>query len=169
MLVVTDDGFANHDDRGSPQNIHRMFGFSCPSTTTCFAAGSLLPSNADAVVSTKNGGVKWKTHDLPSGVKTKLGGVACPSTQICYVAAQSVHYIMATTNGGSSWKDQKLPESAFDLQGIACPTTSTCIVSGAGAVVTTNSGSNWKASKFPGGWRPYWRRCMSHAHSLRPR
>ena len=131
--------------------MHRFFGISCASLTSCVAVGGNSSEDVTAV-STTDAGVKWKMHVLPAGTKANEGGISCPSTTNCYEANDYVSAVAVSTNGGKTWTDHAVPSSIDLIRGISCPSTTTCFVAGGGGIAaTTNGGKKWVAKTLPSG------------------
>ncbi len=91
----------------------------------------------------------------------RTGGLACPSTSVCYLLGDDDSgngYVLATTDSGGAWNALTLPPGTSGLNGIACPppSTSTCYVTGsqnsnAFIIASTNSGATWSNVSVPSG------------------
>jgi len=121
--------------------IRSFAGISCPSATTCYAAG------IDGTFVTTNSGTTWTALTLqPSG-----GGsysIACPSTMTCYTSDGR------TMDGGKTWSAYSTEASPSGS--IACPSTTTCYRVGSyGILVTTDSGTSWQLGAMASGTEGY--------------
>ena len=98
---------------------------SCPSATTCYAAGtaSLAVGAAPAIAVSHDGGATWGRTAVPDIVMA-LTGLDCPSETAC--RAVGTNTVLRTSDGGAHWDSvTTAPGIAPD---IACPTTQVCLV-----------------------------------------
>lgn len=132
--------------------IPNTIAITCPSTSTCYAAGDNGSQHGD-ILGTINAGGTWTTQTVPAGTGG-INFISCPSTTDCYAVGyvSSVDgEILTTTNAGSTWTAQALPAGAADLYGIACPSINVCYAvglssAGYGEILgTTDGGSTWTA------------------------
>ncbi len=147
---VSTNGGATWSPSTLPASVSYLYAVSCPSQTTCFAAG--ISGGNGAVLASSNGGSSWVAQSLPGGV-TALYSVACPSQTTCFAAGTGAGgaALVATTNGGSNWSQQSLPAGVSGLSSVACISVSTCFAAGkasgaAAFISTTNGGSTWTAA-----------------------
>jgi len=124
-----------------PSQIRSFAGISCPSATTCYAAG------IDGTFVTTDSGRLWTVlTPQPSGVGSY--SIACPSAKTCYTGNG------LTTDGGKTWS--AFSTGASPSGSIACPSTTTCYRVGSyGIVVTTDSGTTWRLGAMPSGSEGY--------------
>jgi len=128
-----------------------LYGVSCPTVSTCFAAGS--EGSSGVVLKTADGGHKWARLHLPHGTGI-LRSISCPSTTRC-TAVGSVGannaFAVFTASGGRSWSRGTMPQRVPGLIGVSCPTSSACFAVGsvyfqAFILATTDGGKRWRES-----------------------
>jgi len=148
----------------------------CPSTTTCYAAGPTVGSenasgtgpDQSVVEITHAGGVTWEQSLLP-GAGIDIYDITCPSVTTCMLVggAQGTakqESMFTTTNGGRSWNTVPMPGRAESAQLLSCGTPSECVSlesepgpGGQGlryvSNVTTDGGITWSSSDLPGTFR----------------
>ena len=124
----------------------QLWGVSCPTTHTCFAAGG-----SGTILQTSNGGKTWAPQT--SGTSQTLYGVSCASASHCVIVGSS-GTILTTTNGGSTWVPRT---SALTRQvyGVSCHDTKHCVIVGnnyqpgskalVGIAHTSNGGKTWSS------------------------
>ncbi len=152
-LLKTSDGVSGWVAESLPGGLQTVDGIACPSTTTCFLAGSQTTS-VPVVVATTDGGSTWSVGSLPWDTgPSNFAGIACPSTDTCFAVGSSggdlktptSGIVEATTNGGTTWNAQALPAGVSVLAAIACPSTTTCLTVGQGGVdITSDGGATWR-------------------------
>jgi photosystem II stability/assembly factor-like uncharacterized protein len=130
-----------------------MFGVSCPTVSTCFAAGT--DGSSGAVIKTTDGGRKWVRLRLPRGTGF-LNSISCPSAARCTAVGSDRTYhtrafAVSTANGGRAWSRGLMPRRIPGLTGVSCPTASRCFAVGsvyfqAFILVTTDGGKRWRES-----------------------
>jgi photosystem II stability/assembly factor-like uncharacterized protein len=137
-----------------------MYGLSCPSASTCFAAGSQGASGA--VITTTDGGRQWARLRLPRGTGV-LNAIWCPSAARCTaVGADGADHVNAsafavsTSSGGRAWTRGILPQHVPALIAVSCPPSPTCYATGNSQLrryilVTTDGGRKWRANLRPEG------------------
>ena len=150
-VLGTTDGGATWTPQALPAGVPLLSSITCPSTTTCLAAGTSVDSatTTSAVVGTTDGGTTWVNLPLPTGA-TSLSTVDCGSPSTCVVlgATSSGAGAWATTDGGQQWTTATVPSGVTSLAGVSCPTSTTCVAvgatgSGPTVVTTTDSGASW--------------------------
>jgi photosystem II stability/assembly factor-like uncharacterized protein len=132
------------DDGGSTWHLESLpgalllAGISCPSLTSCFAAGAVDANGVaghDAIVATVDGGAHWVAQAVPTPPGAQgLSTISCPSPRQCWAVGDLV--ALVTANGGRTWRDQPL---AGVLQAIDCPTKQMCVVTSVGSGTTSTS------------------------------
>jgi photosystem II stability/assembly factor-like uncharacterized protein len=132
------------DDGGSTWHLESLpgalllAGISCPSLTSCFAAGAVDANGVaghDAIVATVDGGAHWAAQAVPTPPGAQgLSTISCPSPRQCWAVGDLV--ALVTANGGRTWRDQPL---AGVLQAIDCPTKQMCVVTSVGSGTTSTS------------------------------
>ena len=128
----------SHGVRASSGANGGLFAISCPTSSTCFAAG-----NFRTIVTTTNGGTGWALKTgLPSNT---LYGVSCPSTTTCFTVGAGGE-VGSTSNGGTTWSTQT-SGTTQPLESISCSSTTTCVAVGFNGTVilTTTGGATWLA------------------------
>ena len=144
-----------------PAHLGHIYGFSCPSSLECFAAGRRDTSIGGAILATTNSGASWSEESLPQGTG-QLSGISCPSTSVCFASGAQTSgtgLILATTNSGASWSAVQLASLSADaLVSIACPTIYNCVAGGmagsggdAAIIYTSDAGSKWSSASIPSG------------------
>ncbi len=151
------------------QGLTQRFFLTCPSATTCYAAG---PSGLEA---TRDAGRTWAVvAGAPTPLSTATSPVTCVSVSVstCAVLSWSSSsggpLFMETADGGKTWVTRPAPRwlssvyptgtSSFGRVSLSCSTAATCSVvatnsSGTlfGGFVTSDSGRTWSASSLPAG------------------
>lgn len=163
-------------------------GFSCPSTTTCYAVNfeNPGPNGASEVVVTTDGGETWSPSALPVAL-TGPGPAAlsCVDASTCAllgVTSAGSPIFLETTNGGATWQQEAGPTGMGASVGtrLVCTSSSTCVgVTGGGGPVTATSslvtanalspfafatsdaGATWTTSSLPSGFVPGDLQCSS--------
>lgn len=120
---------------------------SCPTTTTCLAAGSGR-REAPVLWRTTDGARTWTSLRLPAGLVT-ANGVACTGPTSCVVLSdpyRAAPQAFTTSDLGASWQAHPLPtdpDDATDYYGFDCA-ASLCVAAGAlygeGALATSDDG-----------------------------
>jgi photosystem II stability/assembly factor-like uncharacterized protein len=128
-----------------------MNGISCPTVSTCFAAGS--QGGSVAVIKTTDGGLKWAHLRLPRGTGF-LTSISCASAVRCTavgaVGAYDAHpFAVSTATGGRGWTRGIMPRQISGLITVSCPSSSTCFAVGSSQgqpviLITTNGGKRWR-------------------------
>jgi photosystem II stability/assembly factor-like uncharacterized protein len=123
---------------------------SCPTVSTCFAAGSQGASAA--VIKTTDGGHEWAHLRLPRWTGF-LTSISCPSTLRCTAvgaggAYDAYPFAVSTVTGGRAWTHGIMPRQTPPLSTVSCPTSSTCFAVGNSQgpviLVTTDGGKRWR-------------------------
>jgi len=122
------------------------YAISCPSATTCFAAGdnALSGPRSAMVIRTTDGGTSWSNMTLPASfaaVRYVVDGafISCPTTSACYATfpiSSSGAFVVQTSDGGVTWSgaDLAIPPAVPSelnvsaVSDISCPTASTCLI-----------------------------------------
>jgi photosystem II stability/assembly factor-like uncharacterized protein len=125
-----------------------VYGIDCPTTTVCFAVGS-MPHSTAVIVYTTNGWATWAV--IPSAGPQYLGSVSCPNIHTC-VATGYAGMTMRTTDG-VNWSVSTAPTVATQQLGpIDCPSATACFaVAGYPNQVfaTTDGGVTWLPQSLP--------------------
>ncbi len=138
---------------------------SCPTTSTCFAAGSnavsgpalyTMGSGSSGPASTGSSGSESSTWTnssdaLPSDAPP-LSGISCASATYCEAVGynSSTSAVAALGWNGSSWSQQSLPSGTPQLNAISCASAGFCEAVGNNAALTFN-GLAWSAQDLPSG------------------
>jgi photosystem II stability/assembly factor-like uncharacterized protein len=130
-----------------------LLSVSCPTATTCYAAGyagvSIAPSGGypgGAVYVTTDSGAHWALY--AQYTSTPLWGISCPDASHCMtVGPQGLAFF---TTGNSIWSGQRVAGLPF-LLSVNCPSVTTCVAVGVGGTIirTTDFGANWTAAASP--------------------
>jgi large repetitive protein len=123
---------------------------SCPTAEECVAAGS-----GGGMLVTTDAGSDWSPVALPSGVSV-VGGVACPTDDVCYAPAVDqqqtmIGAVIESSDGGNSWSVEPMPTSTDRPSQVSCVTATECIAVGdvSDPVVATTDGLTWTAQTLP--------------------
>jgi hypothetical protein len=136
ILISHDGGHSWHQPRTpGVGGIPTFVAVACHGERTCVAVGlDIGAPNSMLVVRTDNGGITWKSQAAMLYPKVTfetwicgLAGVACPTVQVCFVAAGD-GTILRTATAGRSWS--VVAQTNRKITGIACPTVSMCVVVG---------------------------------------
>ncbi len=140
-----------------PAMSESLASISCPTITTCFAAGFSFPSAA--IEMTTNGGVTWTPQSVPSS-EFSIDSISCFNTTDCVAVGGTqlnVAQPIYTTNGGSTWNLGTYP-SNVELGSVSCTSATYCVGvgsmsnTGAGvAAITSNGGQSWLLGSVPSG------------------
>ncbi len=109
----------------------------CPSTTTCYTAGT------PELLATDDTGFIWNAQDIPNRTKPVLTGVTCASTTSCVAVGQDFNCqdegddpcpsgtlaVLVTRNGGNLWSGYAIPTDD-NLNAVACPVDESCFAVG---------------------------------------
>ena len=163
-------------------------GFSCPSTTTCYAVNfeNPGPNGSSEVVVTTDGGDTWSPSTLPVTL-TGPGPAAlsCSDATTCAllgVNSAGSPIFLETTDTGATWQQEAGPSGLGASVGtrLVCSSATTCLgVTGGGgpttatsslvtanaqspfAFTTHNAGVTWTTSSLPSGFVPGDLQCSS--------
>lgn len=136
------------------KSLNGMSGYeylSCPTTTTCVAAGS-LGDGRTASESTHDGGLIWSHLAAAGAFQSFSYGLSCVKATCMmdgYDEVSVTGWLERSTNGGSSWTHETEPTyGAFNFfHAISCATATTCVAGvgwGLGAFArTTDGGAHW--------------------------
>ena len=115
-------------------NGNSLFAISCPTASTCFAAGQ-----DGSVHTTANAGVSWSEQAVTTSL---IDGLSCASASACVGVGNSG--VVIRTTDGANWTSQYVAGLQF-LAAVSCPTTSLCVAVGSlGAIrVTADGGATW--------------------------
>jgi photosystem II stability/assembly factor-like uncharacterized protein len=120
---------AKHDD---------LQAVACATKSFCVAVGQDPVSLDSVIITTSDGGTKWKARRAPKR-SAGLTAVACPTTRNCWAvgtdeASPLKAYIDATTDGGKHWSIQKSygdkATGGTLLGSVACTTAKRCVAGG---------------------------------------
>lgn len=163
-------------------------GFSCPSTTTCYAVNfeNPGPSGTSEVVVTTNGGQTWSPSTLPVTLTgpgpAALSCVDATTCALLGVNSAGGPIFLETTDTGMSWQQEAGPTGMGASIGtrLVCTSASTCVgVTGGGgpatatsslvtanalspfAFTTSDAGATWTTSSLPSGFVPGDLQCSS--------
>jgi photosystem II stability/assembly factor-like uncharacterized protein len=138
----------------------------CPSASRCVAVGAIdeIPLSSGiapgAAAVSLDGGLHWVRARIPGSLVDFLGGLACPTTKVCYATAVGLPsgdrgFFLESTDGGLSWNARLAwPEPELYRAGaLSCPEVGHCWATGGryGIVVTTNGGHSWMIQHEPMG------------------
>jgi len=100
---------------------------------------TLTCSGVENFISTGEGWV-W-THPIPQG--NFVGGIACPTTTVCYLSGTS-GLILVTADNGASYTAQ-YTGAVNDINDVTCPNPSVCYAIGDNGTVikSDDAGSSW--------------------------
>jgi photosystem II stability/assembly factor-like uncharacterized protein/lysophospholipase L1-like esterase len=117
----------------------------CPSTTVCYAPGSIDNQTVPVVLATKDGGKTWIVQSLPGGLGPWIGAgssITCPSTSVCYEGDPVAPLMLSTTDGGATWAAVSLPSTGAAVTP-TCASTVLCYAIDGNGVVKTTDGTTW--------------------------
>jgi hypothetical protein len=137
---------------------------SCPSTTACFAVGSLtLDSGRASVLAERWNGTSWVVESLPNPTgytNPKLSGVSCPSIHACMAVGSSTNpsgqtVPLAERWNGTNWVIQSPAplDSGDNLTAVSCTSPMACTAVGYGrpqGVAERWNGRTWTLQSTPG-------------------
>lgn len=142
---------------------------SCASATRCAAlaepeiSSPAMPTvNRGIALASRNGGRSWSRAFVSGPAVQFLGGLACPSAQVCYAIAANLGrfprgFLLVSSDGGARWSTRRQgPAGGLD-GALACPTVTRCLATGGrGLVLTNDGGRKWVAEREPigGGGMP---------------
>jgi hypothetical protein len=135
-----------YEEAGSADASSEITALSCPTASTCYAAGSLsddLGSFA-TTAATADAGAIWNQVFAESGAI--FAGLACPSASTCYVSGSSptgLPTVVETSDGFVAASDESIP-TVPALGGLACTQVYSCFAAatnsdGTSAAVVTNA------------------------------
>jgi hypothetical protein len=125
---------------------------SCPSSTVCFAVGTLDLAHAVSRLAERWDGSKWATLTTPNpsgAISSQLTGVACTSATSCIAVGQyntlaTVTKTLVMRWDGAHWSILSSPNAPVSpvsvLAGVACATNTSCFAVG-GYFVNTGTTS----------------------------
>jgi photosystem II stability/assembly factor-like uncharacterized protein len=166
VALVTDDGW-------STWSLSQFSNGSVPFDAQCFAGGECIAVGAGparsnrlsaAVEYSTDGGVRWTSSELPTGVDATISSISCSSYLMCVAVAPGLtrggYAVLVTTDGGRRWTSagaRGVPAGGF--MGVACATSSDCWAPSVSALGrgpeqptlygTTDGGSSWRAAQLP--------------------
>ncbi|MDP3771714.1 MAG: YCF48-related protein [bacterium] len=126
---------------------HPLRGVSCPTATTCYAAG-----DGSVILKTVNEGTTWIRQSVPN--LSTFPGQAQPwfwdiwaPTDSVAVAVGNAGAVYRTTNGGGTWTQLVLGLETHNLSGVFFVNATTGWLTGATGLVhkTTDGGATWTA------------------------
>ena len=112
-----------------------LFGVSCPSFTSCLAAGALQVSNEMPLAQLLSG-TTWSDTSPHSPSQAAFKAISCSMSNACTAVGDRVTSTQTLTLAerwdGSHWLTQSTPSPGTDnvLYGTACPTVNTCLAVG---------------------------------------
>jgi photosystem II stability/assembly factor-like uncharacterized protein len=154
VIFATDDGghtwqrryYRQVDMNRPPITAAHLYSISCPSQTTCFAAGHNI------VVKSVDGGQTWRLatknpilQSSPNQFGSQVAlSLTCPSVTTCW-ASLGVPTLARTDDGGVTWTAvpaHPKPRAGF-VSAVTCPTLATCYaVGGAGLIMRLGPGGS---------------------------
>ena len=135
-----------------PAGVQSLQDVDCPSATRCWAVGATLGTaqapSTGAVVTTSDGGVRWRVQPVPATVGY-LTGIVCTSARACTAVGQvgtngaGPGAVLTTANAGATWTLQAVPAGTTDVTAVACAPAGTCLALAniAGRVTTLTPGA----------------------------
>jgi photosystem II stability/assembly factor-like uncharacterized protein len=130
-IFTTADGGVTWVNRGFGTAGGYLWTVSCPSVSTCVAAGR------DSLIATTDGGTTWVSETPPPSVAFGfLVDVSCASTTSCVAVASGdpgipgSAAIIATTDGGATWTTQTIPNGVYSPLAVSCASPSPCTAVG---------------------------------------
>ena len=162
-VLATQDGFGHTHETLARSPLHNLSltDISCPSTTTCYAAGLRHVCNsyggecnqvASPGAATADGGRTWTKTPAPPDLISRL---SCPSAAVCYSIAGETGGWGAVERSGDGTRTWHRVFPAGGLSGLltnlSCPTATTCYVTASMAgpgvhlavLVTRDAGKTW--------------------------
>lgn len=119
---------------------------SCPSPSTCFAAGCCGGSGGvnDVIEATADGGRTWKRHLILLAQLGRIEALSCPSSTVCMAVGWAGRLAM-TTDGGNTWQAGRIT-GPFPFSALACPGATVCYAAGyLGRLMgTVDDGKIWR-------------------------
>jgi len=177
-VVVRIDGGTGSRAAAIPSGAKALDAVSCPSATTCIAAGgAFIPGTValhpDVLVS-HDGGASWAGAVLPIA-QGLLQSVSCSSTSHCVALGASPYKRanvdfskpvgLLSSDGGLSWKVATVPGGSGGPTAVACQSASHCLAVGdkfnwclcgtgtpghyASSWVTDDGGATWSEQVLP--------------------
>ncbi len=154
LVLVTQDGGNTWTQSAVPSDLSVLYGISCPSTTTCFAAGAYYgpDGSVPAIVTSDDGGTTWSLQSVPDA-QDRLTGISCLSDLDCVAVGgtdQLAVTAFRTIEGGSTWTTEPI-DGMETVTGISC-TQSSCVASGdtlyGGTATSLDGGVTWQTQSF---------------------
>jgi hypothetical protein len=119
---------------------------SCPSTSTCLAAGSTTDGKV-VLERWRSGGKGWATTPVSSSLSSAdFSGIACVSSKDCVAVGSGSRTAGAAASGsrtagaaasglveawnGTSWATSVLQTADVQLEGVACSSSTSCVAIG---------------------------------------
>lgn len=144
-LFVTNNAGKNWR-RGYRLSNGQFFAIACPRPAICYALMS------GGIASSRNSGRSWH-RQLTLGPREYGGGIACPTTSVCYSASidDTTTILRATATSGRRWSTQTVVRT-IGINDLICPTTRICVavgfnssLSGLEGVIlrTSDGGTTW--------------------------
>jgi photosystem II stability/assembly factor-like uncharacterized protein len=136
-----------------------LAGVACSSRSTCVAVGwEIGRTYSPIVLTSSDGGTKWRLTLKLGGVAHQFFSVACPSPTVCD-AIGSTSLLYRSTDAGRSWRRIAFPFSGASLREIACAKASVCAIEarnnndfGGIAFASRDGGMTWARSHLD--WVP---------------
>ncbi len=168
IIYTTSNGGSSWSTQTNPPNAASISSISCPSTTSCFAAGQISNGNypnSGAIFALSGG--SWSTS-FQSSPWYSIAGISCVSSTDCVATGLwSWNSTFASQDGavltwnGTSWSvgisvsgasvSNTMPGSMQDggATAVSCPTATSCFATGSeGVIGTQNGGSTWSQLYF---------------------
>jgi photosystem II stability/assembly factor-like uncharacterized protein len=177
VLRTTDGGGSWTRSRTAVRGRPRPARLACPSVRVCYLYGGL---SATAISVSRDGGMTWRTlpgsdmfklSGVPTNALADLGGLACPSADVCYTSQGEAACqcdlwgpygtVIGTQDGGQHWRRLYLARGHdYPSDAIACPGVGVCYVVGSrhqavaadGVILSTRDGGRtWSTHPLPVG------------------
>ncbi len=134
---------SGNDVGGNPSSLAVL---SCPSTSTCVAAGATTSAGPPLVMQTTNAGLSWS--NLSSGVPSigNVMAIACPSMTECVLGTNTNTDVDVGNPQTNSWQSLVSLGNDGSVTGLTCPTTTECfgVTSNGDVLAGTGAGlSSW--------------------------
>jgi photosystem II stability/assembly factor-like uncharacterized protein len=162
VIVATFDGGTqwvqqlSYGASESDEEYSNLDSVTCPSATTCLAAGSGIWGTTDS-------GADWTlrtTTGIAFAGPRVYTSADCPRTIDCYAADDNytadTNYVRVSTNGGWTFTNGSTSQLDAGIIDLSCPVYFRCYATdGTNLVTTGDSGQTWIAQTVPGlGYNP---------------
>ncbi|MBV8714751.1 MAG: hypothetical protein JOZ65_06755 [Chloroflexi bacterium] len=158
ILTTTDMGSSR--TRQTSPTLQTLRSVSCPSQTTCYAAGGnaawyfLGPPSSSAtpqalVIGTADGGRTWLILNAGDNASF-FESISCANQSVCVAVGETnvspnIEALVAVTaNGGTSWTNH-VNQSIPAMHSVSCPTATDCYAVGEHGAIERSSdgGATW--------------------------